>query len=31
MKVLAALDREIRVTVHVDSRHAGPAAAPSPI
>ena len=28
MKILAALDRRIRVTVHVDSRRAGAAAAP---
>ena len=30
MKVLAALDRGIRVTIHVDSRRAGAAAAPLP-
>ena len=30
MRVLAALDRRIRVAVHVDSRHAGATAVPSP-
>ena len=30
MKILAALDGRIRVTIHVDSRRTGVAAAPSP-